>query len=104
MVSAGVTNGKHLLVGRAEMVSRSQRISTSYSCNDPCPPFYGGSIDPFPPPVVFVNATGQATMKETALLRLRLSIWSVFRLRKLVAVCCYRGSRSDVRSDDDYDR
>ena len=34
----GVTNGKLLLIGRAEMVSRSKHISTSYSCNDPCPP------------------------------------------------------------------
>jgi hypothetical protein len=62
----GVTNGKHLLIGRAEMVSRTQRISTSYSCNDPCPPYYEGSIDPYPAPVVFVNATGNATVKETA--------------------------------------
>jgi hypothetical protein len=43
----GVTNGKLLLVGRAEMVSRSQHISTSYSCNDPCPPYIWGYLDPF---------------------------------------------------------
>ena len=42
----GVTGGKITLIGRAEMVSRSQRISASYSCNDPCPPTYGGSITP----------------------------------------------------------
>lgn len=46
----GVTNGKLLLIGRAEMVSRSQHISTSYSCNDPCPPYYWGYLDPFPTP------------------------------------------------------
>jgi hypothetical protein len=41
----GVTNGKLLLIGRAEMVSRSMRISTSYSCNDPCPPYIVGWIN-----------------------------------------------------------
>jgi hypothetical protein len=62
----GVTNGKHLLTGRAEMVSRFQQVSTSYSCNDPCPPYYAADISPFPPPVVFVNSTANATAKETA--------------------------------------
>jgi hypothetical protein len=51
----GVTDGKLLLIGRAEMVSRAEQISTSYSCNDPCPPTYGGSIDPFLPPIVIVG-------------------------------------------------
>lgn len=45
----GVTNGKLLLIGRAEMVSRSQHISTSYSCNDPCPPYIYSWIDPLEP-------------------------------------------------------
>jgi hypothetical protein len=62
----GVTNGKHLLIGRAEMVSRSQRVSTSYSCTDPCPPFYGAEMTPYPPPTVFVNSQGNATIMETA--------------------------------------
>jgi hypothetical protein len=62
----GVTNGKLLLIGRAEMVSRNQSVSTSYSCNDPCPPFIGGSIDPFLPPIVIVNATANASAWETA--------------------------------------
>ena len=62
----GVTNGKNLLIGRAEMVSRSQHISTSYSCNDPCPPYYEGNIDPYPPPVVFLDSTANATVQETA--------------------------------------
>lgn len=60
----GATNGKLLLIGRAEMVSRSQRISTSYSCNDPCPPTYDGWLDPFPPPVVYVNNTGDSAAWE----------------------------------------
>jgi len=62
----GLTNGKHLLIGRAEMVSLSKHISTSYSCNDPCPPYYEGSIDPYPPPVVFIGDSANATVKETA--------------------------------------
>jgi len=45
----GLTGGKLVLIGRAEMVSRSQRISTSYSCNDPCPPVYFLTIDGFEP-------------------------------------------------------
>jgi IPT/TIG domain-containing protein len=32
----GVTGGKTVLIGRAEMVSRSQQISTSYSCAENC--------------------------------------------------------------------
>ena len=62
----GVTNGKLLLIGRAEMVSRSQAISTSYSCNDPCPPFLAGSLDPFLPPVVFVSHSGNSSAWMTA--------------------------------------
>ena len=61
----GLTNGKIVIIGRAEMVSRSSGISSSYSCNDPCPPFYGGSIDPFPPPIV-VNGSSVASIWETA--------------------------------------
>jgi hypothetical protein len=45
---SGVTNGKLLLIGRAEMVSRSQRVSSSYSCNDPCPPVFVGLSESFP--------------------------------------------------------
>ena len=51
----GITNGKLLLMGRAEMASNREKISTSYSCNDPCPPVIGGSIDPFIPPIIIVN-------------------------------------------------
>jgi hypothetical protein len=45
----GVTNGKLLLIGRAEMVSRSQHVSSSYSCNDPCPPYISVFTDPLEP-------------------------------------------------------
>jgi hypothetical protein len=61
----GMTNGKLVLIGRAEMVSSSQHISTSYSCNDPCPPYYGGDINPFPPPVV-INGQATTAIWETA--------------------------------------
>lgn len=61
----GLTNGKIVLIGRAEMVSRSLSISTSYSCNDPCPPYYGGSIDPFMPPIV-INGSAATAIWETA--------------------------------------
>jgi hypothetical protein len=40
----GVIGGKIILTGRAEMVSRSQRISTSYSCAEGCINGYGGGI------------------------------------------------------------
>ncbi len=42
----GVTGGKIILNGRAEMVSRSQRISTSYSCAPPCTVGVWGGVDP----------------------------------------------------------
>lgn len=59
----GDTKGKIVLIGRAEMMSLSQNISTSYSCNDPCPPEYDGWIDPLPP-IIFVNNTGQSAAWE----------------------------------------
>lgn len=60
-----MTNGKVALIGRAEMVSASQRISTSYSCNDPCPPYYVLTVDGFD---TFVGhaLTDTATAWETA--------------------------------------
>lgn len=61
----GLTNGKLVLIGRSEMVSLSRNVSSSYSCNDPCPPYYAGSIDPFPPPIV-VNGSRNAKVWETA--------------------------------------
>jgi len=61
----GATGGKLVLIGRAEMVSLSRQISTSYSCNDPCPPTYSADINPFPPPVVVTDATS-TSIWETA--------------------------------------
>ncbi len=61
----GDTKGKQVLIGRAEMVSRSQQISTSYSCNDPCPPYYGASINPFPPPII-MNGFANVSIWEIA--------------------------------------
>ena len=60
----GVTNGKVLLIGRAEMVSRSKHISTSYSCNDPCPPYYWGWIGPLPPIVIIHNSTSTSAWES----------------------------------------
>ncbi|MEP6911779.1 MAG: hypothetical protein ABI923_03440 [bacterium] len=40
------TKGKVALIGRAEMVSRSDDMSSSYSCSEACPPFYDYWIDP----------------------------------------------------------
>jgi hypothetical protein len=46
------TKGKVVLIGRAEMVSESGQVSSSYSCNDPCPPQYSYWIDPLEPYIV----------------------------------------------------
>jgi hypothetical protein len=46
------TKGKVVLIGRAEMVSESGKVSSSYSCNDPCPPAYTYWIDPLDPYIV----------------------------------------------------
>jgi hypothetical protein len=62
----GVTNGKLLLIGRAEMVSRSQHISTSYSCNNPCPPYYVLTVDGFPGDFEVAESYGNITAWETA--------------------------------------
>jgi len=52
--------GSGRLIGRAEMLSESQEISSSYSCNDPCPPVFGDAwLDPNIPIVLVGNETGQ---------------------------------------------
>lgn len=61
----GVTGGKVILIGRAEMVSRAQQISTSYSCAEACPPDYYGSITP-DGPIVNVGSVDTMTAWETA--------------------------------------
>lgn len=57
----GVTNGKIVLIGRAEMVSRTQQISTSYSCQTDCGLFYDVNLNPFPGTVVIDGSEGAAT-------------------------------------------
>jgi Bacterial Ig-like domain (group 2) len=61
----GVTGGKVILNGRTEMVSLSQRISTSYSCADDCPAAYYGGINP-PSAVEAVGDTFTMTAWEMA--------------------------------------
>jgi hypothetical protein len=61
----GLTDGKVTLIGRTEMVSPSQQVSTSYSCSESCPPYYWGTIEPFPGSLE-VNASGNATAKKFA--------------------------------------
>jgi hypothetical protein len=60
----GVTNGKLLLIGRAEMVSRSEHISSSYSCNDPCPPYIVGSIDPLEPYIIVSDSANTSAWQR----------------------------------------
>jgi hypothetical protein len=60
----GVTGGKIVLIGRAEVVSRSRQISTSYSCPQDCGLTYDASIDPVPAPR-FVGDTATGTAWET---------------------------------------
>ena len=42
----GTTGGRVALIGRAVMKSRSNRVVTSYSCSQHCPPNYGFWLDP----------------------------------------------------------
>jgi len=50
--------GSGRLLGRIEMLSQSQGISSSYSCNDPCPPQFGDVW--FDIPVVILNVNEEA--------------------------------------------
>ena len=61
----GVTNGKIVLIGRTEMVSRTQQVSSSYSCPMDCGPTYEVEIDPAPS-TVFVGHSEATTAQETA--------------------------------------
>jgi hypothetical protein len=47
------------------MVSRSKHISTSYSCNDPCPPYLVGWLDGLDTPII-LNATSNTSAWQTA--------------------------------------
>lgn len=58
-----IHGGGHLL-GRAEMLSVSRGISSSYSCNTPCPPrFDRGFVDPEPITVGEGEATGHDVLE-----------------------------------------
>jgi hypothetical protein len=60
----GASNGKIVLIGRTEMVSRNQDISSSYSCPMDCGPTYEptGTF----PTDLFNGQSGQASVTETA--------------------------------------
>ncbi len=60
----GVTDGKIVLIGRAEMVSLAEGISTSYSCPMDCGPWYHVEVT-YPPEVAF-GMSGVGTAMETA--------------------------------------
>jgi hypothetical protein len=58
------TKGKVALIGRAEMVSRSDVTSSSYSCNDPCPPWYDYWIDGLPSYIVVSETASTAAWQQ----------------------------------------
>jgi hypothetical protein len=60
----GTTGGKLVLIGRAEMVSRSRKVSTSYSCPTDCGLTYDVIVDPAPDPG-FVTGTSIGAGWET---------------------------------------
>lgn len=51
--------GSGRLIGRVEMLSQTQHISSSYSCNDPCPPVFGDAF--FDIPVVYLGVADTKT-------------------------------------------
>lgn len=60
----GATNGKIMLIGRTEMVSRIQNTSSSYSCPMDCGPTYEATVD-FPTQL-FEGESGAGSVRETA--------------------------------------
>ncbi len=52
----GVTNGKIVLIGRTEMVSKTQDISSSYSCPMDCGPYYDA----------YANLPGEMSIGDSA--------------------------------------
>jgi hypothetical protein len=59
----GADSGR--LIGRAEMLSVSRQISSSYSCNDPCPPMFAGIyMDPWELDLANVNDVGGFNVTE----------------------------------------
>jgi hypothetical protein len=61
----GASNGKIVLIGRIEMVSRSHNVSSSYSCPMDCGPNYEAEAT-FPSDALFNGQPGQASVTETA--------------------------------------
>lgn len=61
----GQTNGRIVLIGRTEMVSRSQKVSSSYSCPMDCGPTYDAWLTEFPGPLI-ISQSGIAAAVETA--------------------------------------
>lgn len=61
----GVTNGKTSVIGRALMVSRERKISSSYSCHPDCGPNYQDEIQPYSCDLE-VGQSCQVTAWETA--------------------------------------
>jgi len=57
--------GTGRLIGRAEMLSVARDISSSYSCNDPCPPMFGGIyMDPTILNLANINDVGGISVTE----------------------------------------
>jgi len=56
--------GSGRLIGRAEMISQSQKVSSSYSCNDPCPPQFGDAWLDVPVVIMNVNDTAYQNAME----------------------------------------
>lgn len=62
----GATGGTVRLIGRAEMASRSHKVSSSYSCNDPCPPNFDAFVTPGSE-VVALSNSATLTAWETSI-------------------------------------
>lgn len=61
----GASNGRIVLIGRTEMVSRSQNVVSSYSCPMDCGPTYEAQAT-FPTDPLFNGQSGEASVTETA--------------------------------------
>ena len=61
----GATNGRIVLIGRTEMVSRNQKVSSSYSCPMDCGPTYDAWLTEAPDSLT-INQWGIAAAVEVA--------------------------------------
>jgi hypothetical protein len=59
------TNGRVVLIGRTEMVSRNEKVSSSYSCPMDCGPTYDAWLTEFPGNLI-ISQSGMAKVEETA--------------------------------------